>query len=262
MSASRFLCGLSKARYSANATSITSITSATSSMVLGGNKHKQHVPISRSFGACTRWMTSASSGADSLDQIEEEDRKILPKDQDYYAENAEQRRYFYVLDTRGQIFLEETMPRNIATCMKDVKFLNFMHRTMRPNNTGQHLSTHPYVSFCGKEINYVSPVDKYSSFCFKDLSPYQADGPPPELMYGSNLVHPFAVENLFYQPITGRIYHKIVDHKYLTGHLALLHPFLCQRLATDISWDATKSKYCIKWEGTVYELDTPSGSSD
>lgn len=57
------------------------------------------------------------------------DRMGVPKEDIFYVEEANKHRhYFYFMDTRGQVFLEETVPRNIATCMKDIKFLDFLIR--------------------------------------------------------------------------------------------------------------------------------------
>ena len=165
------------------------------------------------------------------------------------------------------------MPRNIATSMKDVKFVNFMHKTLRPNETGIHTESHPFVSYCGNEVNYVSPVDRYSPFCFKDLvvdingslssvvnlseSRELVGSSELQLFFGANMVHPFGVRGLFYHPTTGRIYHKILKHRYLEGKLGLLHPFLAQKLATYIHWDTDGGDYVIEWAGKEHKLLSP-----
>ncbi|CAM9289424.1 unnamed protein product [Ectocarpus fasciculatus] len=174
---------------------------------------------------------------------------------------------------RGQIFLEETMPRNIATSMKDAKFVNFMHRTLRPNETGIHTESHPFVSYCGKEINYVSPLDRYSPFCFKDLlvdvggslspvvnlSESRASSGSSELhlLFGADMAHPFGVRDLYYHPTSGRVYHKIFKHRHLKGELGLLHPFLAQKLAMYIHWNANNDNYVIEWAGEEHTLLNP-----
>lgn len=169
------------------------------------------------------------------------------------------------------------MPRNIATSMKDAKFVNFMYRTLRPNQTGQFEDSHPFVSYCGKEVNYVSPVDRYSPFCFKDLLGRKSDGALSsvaniidfcndstenmKLLHGFDFLHPFEISSLFYHPVSGRIYHKILQHKYLQGHIGLLHPFLAQKLASQMKWDDEQNGYCIEWLGRQYKLETPQLSA-
>jgi hypothetical protein len=156
------------------------------------------------------------------------DRLCVPRPKAVYGKEAERRHYFYVIDTRGQLFLEETMPRNIATSLKDFKILNFIIKNLRPNQTEFHPDI-PFISFCGKEVNFVSPMDPFSSICFKDCR-WDAN----QLIYGGDLAHPFDPLLLAYHPDSGRIYHLIQDHKYLTGTYGLLHPHLCQKIGDDI----------------------------
>ena len=191
-----------------------------------------------------------------LSDYYEPDRFVAPKGDRFYAEHALKRKYFYAFDTRGQIFLEETTPRNIATSMKDKSFINFIHKTMRSNKTDHFVETHPYVSFCGKEINYIAPADRYSSICFRDLI-IDDSTQSQVLVYGDDLRHPFDVKELLYHPVTGRLYHKIFQHRYLLGQLGLLHPFLCQKLAASISFDSEKEVYSICWGNTSHLLEAP-----
>ena len=44
------------------------------------------------------------------------------------------RRYFYYVDLQGRLFLEDTVPKNIATSLKSDKFLDFFWRQLRPND--------------------------------------------------------------------------------------------------------------------------------
>ena len=212
----------------------------------------------------TSYLYVRAVSANTGDCSTSSDRQILPKSSEFYSENALKRHYFYVIDTRGQVFLEETLPRNIATSMKDGKFLNFLHNSLRKNETGIHEFSHPFVSYCGKEINYVSPYDRHSAFVFKDLfcnnvvitqSNISETG-TLELTYASGLKHPFDIENLVYHPTSGRIYHILSDHKHLVGHLGLLHPFLCQLLANDISWNSEEECYYILWKKNKQQLKT------
>jgi hypothetical protein len=42
---------------------------------------------------------------------------------------------------------------------KDRVFLDFFFRRLRVNDTGQHMAAYPYLSPCGRELNYVAPQD-------------------------------------------------------------------------------------------------------
>jgi hypothetical protein len=194
----------------------------------------------------------SSSGPANLQQ----DRSPNPRNQEFYAREGGERRYYYVLDTRGQVFLEETRPRTIATSMKDVKFLNFIHSSLQLNSTGQNLE-YPFVSYCGREINFISPMDRLSAFVFRDFS--RSLDKKHELIYGGNLSHPFSVESLMYRPETGRLYHRILQHKYLAGHYALLHPSLCELLSQGIS-SAGDNAFVLTWDGRAATLPTEPGS--
>ncbi len=70
------------------------------------------------------------------------------------------RTYYYYVDTHGRLYLHDTKPRNIATCLKDNKFLDFFWKRLQVN-TGQLVppNSFPYVSPCGAEMNFVQCAD-------------------------------------------------------------------------------------------------------
>lgn len=93
------------------------------------------------------------------------------KTADFYDRHAAQRCYFYTIDLQGRLFLEDTIPKNIATSIKDPKFLNFFWRRLKlvddddsstvrqlMEDRGIPTTDYPYVSPCGKEYNFVRPV--------------------------------------------------------------------------------------------------------
>lgn len=56
----------------------------------------------------------------------------------FFSLNASNRNYFYDIDLHGQVlfivtqlFLSDTFPKNLTSCYKDVKFLNFFYRRLR-----------------------------------------------------------------------------------------------------------------------------------
>ena len=50
---------------------------------------------------------------------------------------AYNREYFYQIDHKGMLFLEETEPKNYTSCLKDAQFLDFFFKNLRKNETGQ-----------------------------------------------------------------------------------------------------------------------------
>lgn len=100
---------------------------------------------------------------------------------------------------------------------------------MKPNKTTLYPEI-PYISLCGKEINFLSPVDRFSSICFKDL-----DFSCNKLLFGGTLQHEFKPELLAYNPLSGRIYHRVQQHRHLADSFGLLHPHTCQKLGERIT---------------------------
>merc|ERR1719199_2311292 len=47
---------------------------------------------------------------------------------DDFAAREKQKCYFYSVDLRGRLFLEDVLPKNIATSIKDENLLNFIFR--------------------------------------------------------------------------------------------------------------------------------------
>lgn len=64
----------------------------------------------------------------------------------------------------GRLFLENTVPKNIATSLKSDKFLDFFFRQLGYNaprrRTGEvAFAEYPFLSPCGKEKNYIKCAD-------------------------------------------------------------------------------------------------------
>jgi hypothetical protein len=90
------------------------------------------------------------------------------------------RKYFYHVDLQGQLFLESTRHRTIASCFKDPAFLTFFFQNLRPNKgeydefldpqTPNSKTKYGWISRCGaKEINYVDAVR--TGIVYQDLVP-------------------------------------------------------------------------------------------
>ena len=114
------------------------------------------------------------------------DRIRIPQSTSFYLSQGEQRSYYYVLDTRGQLHLEESKHRNFTSCFKDKQFLSFFFKQLRPNsddvlrraNLDPYAQLCPYVSLCGNERNFLTPEDHISAIVFVDY-----DDVKGELMY-------------------------------------------------------------------------------
>ena len=201
---------------------------------------------------------------------------------DYYAKHASLRHYFYTIDTRGGLFLEETTPRNIATSLKDKRFLSFFYSHLRKNTTGK-FEKYPYVSLCGREQNFLLPLDPLSALVYTELS---RDG--RTLFYGSkeedltgssSTIANNAFGHAAFDPTllsfnsqTGRLYYPVMNHRHLGREAyGLLHPHLCQRLGADIIFvekdapgatgdeDRQTSGWKLRWGGDLVTLRSVGG---
>mmetsp|Transcript_24534 Transcript_24534/g.60162 ORF Transcript_24534/g.60162 Transcript_24534/m.60162 type:complete len:199 (+) Transcript_24534:210-806(+) len=103
---------------------------------------------------------------------------------------------------------EQTFPKNIASSIKDPKFLNFFFRNLR--YTGERESSflqesgvegdYPFVSLCGLEVNYIRPA--CTPIVFHSLE----DG---DLVFGGSMTQPFDYSYLAMSKNTGKIYHQL-----------------------------------------------------
>lgn len=84
--------------------------------------------------------------------------------------SKEIRQYFYHLDTRGQVFLEDTKHKNFVTSLKDKQFLNQLFRQLRRTPEEDIQRTHyPVVSVCMGERNYIHIDDTRAHVVFSTL---------------------------------------------------------------------------------------------
>ncbi|ELR24167.1 Phospho2-dehydro-3-deoxyheptonate aldolase [Acanthamoeba castellanii str. Neff] len=87
---------------------------------------------------------------------------------------APPREYFYWVDLRGHLYCIDkdatTLPRqNDPAFLRDGRFLNFFWRQLQlntPTSPGRarHGAVYPYVSPCGRELNYVRAADRPIAF--------------------------------------------------------------------------------------------------
>ena len=136
-------------------------------------------------------------------------RKIT-KPKEFYDQfsNESPRRYFYNIDLQGRLFLEETSPKNVATSIKDNKFLDFFFSRIRKANQTElsflrdqnAQDDYPFVSRCGAETNYIRPAS--TPIVFHSL----VNG---TLFYGGSLRVPFESDRLAVSKNSGKFYYRI-----------------------------------------------------
>jgi Domain of unknown function (DUF4505) len=127
--------------------------------------------------------------------------------------------YFYNVDLQGRLFLEETMPKNIATSIKDDRFLDFFFQRLRRTSTAQRdwmraneipEQDYPFVSACGNELNFVRPAA--TPIVFHSLIG-QATSEERKLAFGGkSLMQSFDEKGgIAISQNTGRLYHKLTS---------------------------------------------------
>jgi hypothetical protein len=90
------------------------------------------------------------------------------------------REYFYTVDREGRL-------RHQGTVLDDPGFVDFFFRQLRPNDTARH-PDHPFVSPCGREMNFVRAADRV--IVFRRLIDERA------LLYAATLTVPFEPRSL------------------------------------------------------------------
>ena len=115
------------------------------------------------------------------------DRHRPPRDKAVYVAGQNERQYYYVLDTRGQLHLEESPHRNFTSCFKDKAFVTFFYQRLRRNTEekdgDEYAKMCPYVSMCGVERNYLTPEDPLAPVVFVDY-----DAATNRLLYPADVV--------------------------------------------------------------------------
>ena len=182
--------------------------------------------------------------------------RVLRDKKFYESEGKDHRRYFYVLDHRGLLFLEESKFRNYATCLKDKTFLDFFFKQLRVNTTTFYPEL-PFVSLCGKEQNFLSIDDSLAAVVFGDMLTLG-----DELTLGfSNIKQSFDPALLCIDHESGRLYHPILNHKHLHNQFGLLNQSITDLLSAGINTVHVSNgnvESSLIWKGHEYKLKTIS----
>lgn len=170
----------------------------------------------------------------------------IVKPEAFYDRIAETspRCYCYNVDLQGRWFLESTLPKNIATSLKDTRFVDFVVKRLRPvsekervvlEDLGIPTNDYPYCSPCGKELNLVRPAAL--PIVFHSLT-------KGDLIYGGTLTQTFDPQALAVDGETGRLYHRLDRHPGL-------------------DYGLVRSSLAVAWSGAIsveeHVGDTDSG---
>jgi hypothetical protein len=162
---------------------------------------------------------------------------------------------------------EETVPKNIASSIKDEKFLDFFFSRIRwakPEETDVLMESgfsdhYPFVSLCGREVNYIRPACTpivYHSILNNDN----------DLVYGGSLTHPFDNSRLAISKKTGKLYHELLtpmkgtmselDYGLLRSSIAIS---LADRILQGATDEEPWSFVCT--DGATFQIDwLPEGA--
>ncbi|KAF0685952.1 Aste57867_22204 [Aphanomyces stellatus] len=182
------------------------------------------------------------------------------KSPDFYETHAKDRNYFYHVDLQGQLFLEDTVPKNIATSLKSPKFLSFFFGHLRPNPTASDafapFHDYPFISPCGPEMNYIKAAD--TPVVFTELK-HDASSDAWHLITNGSAAIPFQPTHLAISTTTGRLYHW-VQHKRMTC-FALIKSHVAVELSQSIDF-RDDGPHLLRWhDGGVYPVATDTTRS-
>ncbi|XP_055920361.1 UPF0598 protein CG30010 [Eupeodes corollae] len=116
------------------------------------------------------------------------------------------REYFYYIDHEGMLFLDDAKMKNFTSCFKETKFLKFFFTRIKINKTDRYNQEFPFISYCGRERNYIRCDDLPIVFTQVIKCPDGND----MLAYahaGKELITQFHPDKIFMKPDSGRVYH-------------------------------------------------------
>lgn len=169
-----------------------------------------------------------------------------------------QRTYFYIIDCRGRLFLDGTKNQNYATSLRNKIFLNFFYKQLRADNNHIH-PEFPYVSPCGKELNFVRCEDITAATAFSELVKGSGENSfnSFSLRIGaSDLMQTFDPNKLRISRENGHLYHLLSDHRHLrkSNSKGVLHPEITQQLSHQLR--PTDQGFLLSWFGAEYHIRT------
>ncbi|XP_064467022.1 UPF0598 protein CG30010-like [Ornithodoros turicata] len=170
------------------------------------------------------------------------------------------REYFYYIDHQGMLFMDDARMKNFTSCFKEKKFLQFFFRHVKINNTDHYQEEFPFVSPCGREMNYIRCDDLPIVFthAVKLEDPQQGNQKVGFLLHnhaGLLLKIPFEPHHIFMLPGTGRVYHPAPDK---VGGVGLVRSLLAVEFSKHFVFEKgdpeTSPPTHFNWDGQCYTL--------
>lgn len=129
--------------------------------------------------------------------------------------------------------------------------MDFFFKQVRKNETGLH-EDYPFISPCGKELNFIKPADM--PIVFHDLSHDN------KLIYGGTLTVTFDPSKVLVSPRTGRLY-----HPYSKDEVGLIRSQIGVRLSEGLSFiekEGGNEMMTFQWGAKVHEIGTLPSSKE
>ena len=193
----------------------------------------------------------ATTGHESLWEDQRQLAEIKPAE--FYEVYGAKRQYFYHVNLSGQLFIEDAVPKNLTSCLKNDKFLDFFFSRLQPNETGEH-EDYPLCSPCGREMNFIKPADKAGGIVLTDF-----DGSMEgSFRYGATGCQPLDPASLMFSS-SGRLYHGLTSHRASKGlggvalvksHVALT---LCEDGLVEFGDEGFEGSFFI-WRGERHPI--------
>lgn len=169
------------------------------------------------------------------------------------------REYFYYINHEGMLFLDDTRLKNFTSCFKDVSFLRRFFKNLDVNSTKRYVEDFPYVSRCGKELNFVRCDD--TPFVFTKIveRPDLETGQTMDFIVyghaGDSLKVLFQPDKLHMNVHSGRVYHPAIRK---AGYIGLVTSKLAIELSSQFNFENGEqhSPTHFNWRGKRYTLDT------
>ncbi|ODM87213.1 hypothetical protein Ocin01_19468 [Orchesella cincta] len=157
-------------------------------------------------------------------------------------QNPKIREYFYYIDHNGMLFLDDARMKNFTSCFKEVEFLQFFFKNIRATESSELKSEFPFVSYCGRERNYINV--NASPFVFNSLN-------------ANVLEYNYTKKKLQFNPASlyvgsdGRLYHEF-SHRDV--NFALVKSSVADHLALQFVYKRGKP-VAFKYEGKEIKLN-------
>ena len=118
-------------------------------------------------------------------------------------------KWFYYIDHKGLLYLEEVEPKNYTTCLKQKKALDFFFEHLQPNDLGIH-EDYTFISPWWTEMNFVKWYKH--PIVFSNLAKL---GPEKyQLSYAGDLTQEFHPSKLLMDD-SGHFLHPLENHKHI-----------------------------------------------